>query len=90
MKSIEQQIQDLYSKLPARLKNNFLVRAAMNSTEELGGPEAVLEQLKDIKKYSGKTTRTVKFPELTTGLMTPVKAGKKKASGRSQAKRKAR
>ncbi len=75
---IEQEIKSEFAKVPARMRGNFLVRAAINSREEIG-LEGVLDQLKDINKYLGR--KSVEARENTTetklGLKGHVRAGKK-------------
>jgi hypothetical protein len=86
--NISEQIAAEIAKIPARLKDNFLVLGTINSSEELG-PEGVLDQLKDINKYARRlaSRKTVKFPELSKGMKDNIRAGKRKAVSPSRKRR---
>jgi hypothetical protein len=79
--SIDQLIQGEINKIPQAMRDNFLVRATINSREELG-PEGQLDQLRDINRYARRRQKT----EDNTVQLKParlfgsLRAGKKKGS----------
>ncbi len=79
---IKKAITDEYSKVPARLKDNFLVRGAINSLNDSLTDEEVLEQLQLINKNARRKApmKPIVFPELKTGLEPFVRATGKKST----------